>query len=276
MPFIRGGTLGEWLNEKEMRAGKDKEAREKSILAVIGEQGPNFTNHIDRVWLHPKERARIKSGDAQQFREELFALIKACDGRWPSERYWARGVQLSKTELKPYAKLAKYLNGIRLWPRKPEGEGWPKNIGWILSPAGGGFFNRDTMLSPLRDLVVAKTSRYANTKTGFAELVLLLISLAGHILRELRHKPRHILAQRVREAERARSICSRWLLCSADGGAKASSSDGRMRLDPKTRKTHGPRAAAAAAETLRRTKRLRRRQVAAADDPVRCQCLADK
>jgi hypothetical protein len=166
-----GVELAEWLNQEEIAAAMDKERREKSILEAIGDQGSNPTQHIDHVWLLVKPRARVKLVDAAAFRTQLLALIAACERRWPTERFWRRGHQVSGPELDPYPVLARYLNGVRLWPKGD----WPNGVPWILFPARGGFFNRDTMLDPLKRVIAEKINHYASGRTGFDDLTLLVI-----------------------------------------------------------------------------------------------------
>jgi hypothetical protein len=166
-----GVELGEWLNAKEMAAAMTKERREECINAAIGQQGDNPTTHIKYLWLHPKGHVHAK--DYAQFREQLFDIIRASDERWPNEPYWQRGTLLSADDLKAYPVLAKYLDGIRLFAKTP-GREWPTPDWWILFPAGGGFFNKDTMLNPLKQLIASKTAHYGQSNTGFTHLSLLL------------------------------------------------------------------------------------------------------
>src|SRR5439155_11295752 len=165
-----GVEIGEWLNEEEIQAAKQKERLEEGFLNVIGDQGPNPTQHIRYVWLRPK--SRIAQADGPTFREQLFACILECDRRWPNERYWKAGHQLVGDELAAYPLLAKYLNAIKLWPAENGGK-WEKN--WITFPMRGGFFDRETMLKPLRELVTEKIGHYAAERTGFGDLSLLVI-----------------------------------------------------------------------------------------------------
>jgi hypothetical protein len=175
-----GVELGEWLNEKEMHKAKAKERLENSILEAIGEQGNNTAEHIYYVWLHPKPKARIKPADAPAFRAQLFSCIHDCDARWPQERFWhsPQGHQLVNEELAGYPLLAKYFNVIKLWPKRNSLTGeikqWPDGIDWITFPARGGFFSRDTMLEPLRELISDKISHYAAEGLGFDDLSLLV------------------------------------------------------------------------------------------------------
>jgi hypothetical protein len=166
-----GVELGEWLHQKEMAAAKTKEFIEESILSVIGEQGPNRTAHIHHLWLHPKQRARIKPADAEAFRAQLFALIEECDRRWPGERFWRRGTTLASKDLASYPILVKYLDAIRLWPLEDH-EPWGEGIPWITFPMRGGAFSQETMLKPLRDLVSAKIDHYK--VDGYDHLSLLI------------------------------------------------------------------------------------------------------
>jgi hypothetical protein len=166
-----GVEIGEWLNEEEIQAAKQKERLEETFLNAIGDQGQNPTRNIRYIWLRPKSNARIASADRSGFRDQLFASILECDRRWPSERFWKVGHQLSGEELTPYPMLAKYLNAIKLWPA--DGGQWERN--WITFPMRGGFFDRETMLKPLRKLVTEKIGHYSATRTGFDDLSLLVI-----------------------------------------------------------------------------------------------------
>ena len=69
----------------------NKEQREASILEAIGERGPNPSRHIDFVWLSVKPNSRVKPADAAAFREQVLALVRDCDRRWPIERFWRTG-----------------------------------------------------------------------------------------------------------------------------------------------------------------------------------------
>jgi hypothetical protein len=164
-----GVELGEWLNEEEIRAAKQKERLEEGFINAIGAQGPNPTQHIRYVWLRPK--ARIAIGDVVGFRNQLFECILECDRRWPHERFWKVGHQLVGEELARYPLLTKYLNAIKLWPA--DGEQWKEN--WITFPSLAWVFDRDTALTPLRKLVADKIGHYPAGRTGFDDLSLLII-----------------------------------------------------------------------------------------------------
>jgi hypothetical protein len=181
-----GVELGEWLNQKEMTAAKGLERLHHSVLQAIGEQGPNRTENILFVWLHPKPKARIRPADSAAFRSELFSCIWNCDGRWSSERYWQspQGARVAGADLTAYPTLGRYLNGIRMFPRAryhgwpPDGaiekEQWAEGIDWITFPARGGPFSEDTMLQPLLQLLSDKTEHYAGEGTGFSRLYLVV------------------------------------------------------------------------------------------------------
>jgi hypothetical protein len=170
-----GVELGEWLNEEEIAAAKSKESVEASILSAIGEQGANSTRHVDFVWLHPKLDVRVKSSEAAAFRDQIFALIQDCDRRWPNERWWhsPQGAQLTGDELAAYPTIAKYINVVKLWPKR-DGHGWPAGVDWILFPARVGSFDRETMFKPLRELIAEKIAHYGPNRTGFDGLSLVV------------------------------------------------------------------------------------------------------
>jgi hypothetical protein len=167
-----GVELGEWLNEDEMRHAKGKERIESSILAALGDQGDNNTQNIFLVFLSPRQKARIKLSDAEAFRRQLFECIRDHDERWPTKRFWhsPQGHMASGTELTLYPVVAKYLDGVRMFPNKryqgrpPDGgmvkETWPAGQDWILFPTRGGAYSEQTMLQPLLELLAEKKGHY--------------------------------------------------------------------------------------------------------------------
>lgn len=194
-----GVELGEWLNEEEIEAAKRKERLEESILAVIGDQGTNPTEHFTFVWLHPKPTARITPADADGCRAQIFACTEECDRRFPNERFWTTGHQLSADELDPYPLLAKYLNAIRLWPNHGERHNYPN---WITFPLRAGAFDRETMFKPLRQLVAEKVGHYAATRTGFDCLCLVVFYNLAWIYNSPAETPLHSFEDAVAELNR--------------------------------------------------------------------------
>ncbi len=182
-----GVELGEWINEDEMQAAKQKERREEAFLEAIGEQGPNPTQHIRFVWLHPKANARIAPAARAAFRDQLFTCIFECDQRWPNERFWKRGHQLLGDELAAYPLLAKYLNAIKLWPA--DGEKWQHN--WIAFPLRVDTFDGETMWKPLREIVAQKIGHYAASSMGFDHLSLIVIYNQAWIYNSPAEMPLH-------------------------------------------------------------------------------------
>ena len=176
-----GVELGEWLNEEEIQAAKQKERLEEAFLSAIGDQGPNPTQHIRFVWLHPKPKARITPADVAGFRDQLFGCILECDRRWPNERFWKVGHQLVGDELAAYPLLAKYLNAIKLWPA--DGEKWQKN--WITFPMRAVY--NSPAETPLHsfDAAVAELRQMIGDNRGPFDRVFLYIALepGGRVLR---------------------------------------------------------------------------------------------
>jgi len=193
-----GVEIGEWLNEEEIQAAKRKERVEAGILDVIGDQGKNPTRHIEFVWLHPKSNARISSGDRTGFRDQLCACILESDRRWPHERFWKTGHQLSGDDLSVYPVLAKYLDAIKLWPG--DEAQWEQN--WITFPMRAGAFDADTMRRPLRQLVAEKIWHYGTTNTGFDDLSLLVIYNRAAIYNSPVETPLHSYEDAVAELKR--------------------------------------------------------------------------
>lgn len=188
-----GVELAEWLNEEEMQAAIQKERTEEEFLGAIGDQGSNPTTYIRSVWLHPK-LARISPSDRERLRDELLTCVLECDRRWPSERIWSRGHQLSGDELKPYPLLAKYLDAIKLWSAE---HGDRVERRWIGFPVQCGSFGKETMLTPLRETVKDKVKHYGRTK--FAHLALLVIYNRAWLYNSPAETPLHSFEDAVSE-----------------------------------------------------------------------------
>lgn len=207
-----GVELGEWLNEKEMKAAKGQERLQNSVLQAIGEQGPNTTQNILFLWLRPKSRARIRVADSEAFRSQLFSCIWDCDARWPRERFWhsPQGAHVGGNDLSPYPVLAKYLDGLQMFPRAryhgwpPYGtsvqEQWPSGIDWITFPARGGSFSEDTMLQPLLQLLSDKTDHYAPRGSGLDRLYLVVYYNQAALYNSPAETPRFSFADAVARA----------------------------------------------------------------------------
>jgi hypothetical protein len=181
-----GVELGQWFNEQELRTAKSMERIQNSILDAIGPQGNNETDNIYVVWPKPKIKARIKSEDTAAFRKEIFQCIADVDKRWGSEgfRYGLQGYEAQTEDLKGFPHLAKYLAGIRFFPRQwyfgwpPNGyvskRTWSRGRNWIIFPARGGSYSEETMLHPLLELIAQKQEHYGNCGTGFNRLCLVV------------------------------------------------------------------------------------------------------
>jgi hypothetical protein len=149
------------------------------------------------VWLRPTRRI-VSSADRVAFRAQLFACIRECDHRWPSERFWKTGHELGASELAAYPLLAHYLSAIKLWPI--DGEQWKEN--WITFPARVNAFDRETMARPLRDLVARKTAHYGASRMGFDDLSLLLIYNRAAVYNSPPETPFHSIDDAVAEVKR--------------------------------------------------------------------------
>lgn len=181
-----GVELGEWLNKAEMQAAKSMEGIQSSILATIGQQGPNTTENIYLVWLLPKLNGRIKPRDVAEFRRQLFRCIQECDQRWPDEGCWhiPEGHWVQGDELAAYPALAKYVHRVQLFPKErcegwpPSGRmvkrRWPVGHNWITFPVRGGSYSEETMLQPLLHLLLEKKEHYGAAGLGFDHLSLVV------------------------------------------------------------------------------------------------------
>jgi hypothetical protein len=121
-----------------------------------------------------------------------------CDRRWPTERFWGAGPLFSAADLAAYPMLARHLSGIRLWPAREE-QRWEAE--WITFPARAGFFDQETMLGPLRELVADKIAHYGK-KSGFDDLSLLVIYNEACMYNSPAETPFHSYEDAVSELKR--------------------------------------------------------------------------
>lgn len=170
-----GAELGEWLNQTEMTIAKRDERIQEDLLAAVGDQGPNDTQHIFMVWLMPKLRIRFIAADSQEFRSQILKCIHDADERWPTERFWhsPQGHILRGQELDPYPALRRYLRGLHLHPAQWNGRALQYGD-WITFPFRCGSFSEETMSVPLLELLADKKRHYGGAGTAFDHLTLLV------------------------------------------------------------------------------------------------------
>ena len=153
-----GVELKSWVNRDQIKEARKQERIQQNILKTIGGQPPNETQHIGFVWLSAKE-LRFDSGDAANFREQIFALIEQVDKNW-SGKFGLRECSHDVTDLTQFPTLGRYLQSVHCAPR-PHFE-----TDWIHFPSPGGAYSPNEMLETLnRSLADHKTDeRYRDLR----------------------------------------------------------------------------------------------------------------
>jgi hypothetical protein len=110
-----GLELKSWLDEQQIAEAKRRERIEDNLLQAIGRQPENTTQHIDYIWLSPKE-VRFDERDAGDFRREIFGLIEQVDENWAVKEKWAQEHTEVIKVLDAFPRLARYLNHVDFHP----------------------------------------------------------------------------------------------------------------------------------------------------------------
>lgn len=154
--------LAQWIHPEQMAQGKRREQLAEAIEAVIGIQGINSSQHFDHVLIFPREPSpRFASIDASRFREDIWALVKETEQRWPDERYWhsPSGRHISDFQVCPV--IGKYVRQVVFYPRDKSGI-WGKNQGvpWINVSSPCSSYSPDTAFDALNAVLQAKLTAY--------------------------------------------------------------------------------------------------------------------
>jgi len=168
-----GLELKSWLNEQEIEAARRQERIEDNLQQAIGEQPENPTQHIDYIWLSPKE-VRFDRRDADEFRRQIFGLIEQVDQNWMGKQKWEQECSEIVKDLEAFPILAKYLNHVDFHPA-PRSR---RKIKWITFPCRGGAYDPREMRQTLHEALLAHRAdgRYENLAqhTGLRDVYLLV------------------------------------------------------------------------------------------------------
>lgn len=158
--------LGEWLEESQMKAAKERERLEAKIMGAIGEQGPNSTKHIRHCTLSLKEREgkvhRFDRRDAACLKTEIHGLIGGVDSRWKQNRSWQSPQGYRCTTFEAHPTLGKYLDAIHFDPRVERWvrREWPASQPWIHFEAPGGHYVSQVAVDAMKLRVKEKAEHY--------------------------------------------------------------------------------------------------------------------
>jgi hypothetical protein len=166
-----GVELKSWVNREQIAEARKQERIQDNILKVIGEQPPNHTQHIGYVWLSAKQE-RFDANDAEDFREQMFALVERVENDWSQKSDWDQELFENVHEFTDSPILGEYLHSVEFHSR-------PRfDIDWIHFPSRGGAYSPNDMLGTLSKALDAhKTDdRYNDLRkhVGLDEVYLLV------------------------------------------------------------------------------------------------------
>ena len=162
-----GVEIAQWAHEREMAAGKGREAAEQNIRDAIGGQHPNTSKNFELVVFFPREKVRLPAADHASFRTALFELIRHVDRSWP-EKLLTSLYGLS--DLAKFPPLGTYLTQVRF----AAGTSADSPFEWIVPVGSMDSFDATTMLTPLLDILEKKADKCQRLKTPCDSLHLLI------------------------------------------------------------------------------------------------------
>jgi hypothetical protein len=168
-----GVELGSWLDQEQMGLRRRRERIEADILAAIGEQPENSTQHFRFVLLHPKDTVRMHELNPIRFREELLALIAQVDCEKPANRRFESSEIIEPSQTS-YPTVAKALRSIQFFRRR-EGDNPAPGIPWIIFRTWNGQHPR-SMVTTLQKRLSEKCKKYRKNDglKSFSEFVLVV------------------------------------------------------------------------------------------------------
>jgi hypothetical protein len=168
-----GVELKSWVNREQITEARKQERIQENILKAIGDQPPNGTQHVGRVWLSPKQ-VRFDARDATRFREQILLLVEQVDNDWAKKPVQEQNSSDDISDFSDFPLLGKYLDRVRFKPAKRKS----RAIRWIGFPSPGSFYSPNEMRETLKNALLAhrRDARYKDLRTqaGLDEVYLLV------------------------------------------------------------------------------------------------------
>jgi hypothetical protein len=221
-----GVELTKWVDENQVRHGKQREKLERCFLSIIRSENRQRLEHIGKVLIRDNARL-IATNEADEFARQLFNMLHAENaksapslarrpippGYWSTVRTWDTDQGASISDFPLYPMLQKYLDSVWIFPRHRY-QHIDADEPWVIFDNQGGPYSRDWMVRALVENVTKKITKYSmnNLRAShtFAELDLLcyycdeallhnapydqtdsgLTSISIHVGRILRGSPR--------------------------------------------------------------------------------------
>jgi hypothetical protein len=153
-----GVEIAQWAHQREMAAGKVREAVEQNISDAIGCQPPNGSDNFELVVFFPREKVHLPAADHAAFRTALFELIEHVDRNWPEELSTS---SYGFSDLAKFPPIGKYLTQVRF----VAGTSSASPAEWIVPVRSMDSFDGGTMIDPLRSIVEKKAMKCLTLKT---------------------------------------------------------------------------------------------------------------
>jgi hypothetical protein len=168
-----GIELGEWLNEQQMKSGKEREALEKSFMDAIQSEKTSHPQNIGTVWLGPKAMTPLKPADQDDFRRELYDQVQQVDREWHTNKEVNGPQGYHQTDFSGYPTLQKYFGVLVFKPVCVLAQ--PSGFPWILFRPHGGAYSSQSAIDALSALMQKKIPKYVGLrqKEQLSELYLI-------------------------------------------------------------------------------------------------------
>jgi|WetSurMetagenome_2_1015567.scaffolds.fasta_scaffold127523_2 hypothetical protein len=168
-----GIELGEWLNEQQMKSGKEREALEKSYMGVIQSEKTSHPQNIGTVWIGPKEMTILKKGDQDSFCRELYDNAQRVDREWHANKEVNGPQGYHQIDFSGYPTLQKYLSILVFMPASMLAQ--PSGFPWICFRPHGGAYSSESAILALSELLEKKIPKYVGLrqKENLRELYLI-------------------------------------------------------------------------------------------------------
>jgi hypothetical protein len=162
-----GIEIAQWAHQREMAAGKAREAVEQTIRDAIGSQPPNTSENFELVVFFAREKVGLPFADHASFRIALLELIGRVDRSWP-EKFSTSSYGFS--DLAKFPPLGKYLMQVQF----VAGTSSASPVEWIVPVRWMDTFDSRTMLAPLLGILEKKAEKCRKLKTPSDSLHLVI------------------------------------------------------------------------------------------------------
>jgi hypothetical protein len=157
-----GIELGEWLNEGQMKLGKELETMEASYLSAIQSEKKSPPPNIGTVWIGPKEMTILKKADQDGFCRELYDNVQRVAKEWHTNKEINGPQGYHQVDFSGYPMLQKYLSVLVFMPVSVLAQ--PQGFPWICFRLHGGAYSSKSAIDALAALLEKKIPKYVGLR----------------------------------------------------------------------------------------------------------------